>query len=114
MVLRDLLLCGDPLRSYTQILQLPHGERRLGPFVEYQRVAAAGEHDARVRVAARQLGTDRDALRRFVECHRAARGRHVWRDRAAQHDDAVGRPARGVPGRKTLFQRQYQCIAEWR
>ena len=79
-----------------------------------QGAAAAGKDDAGIRITPRQFGGRGDALGGFVERDAAARGRYVGRDRAAEHDDAVGRPARGVPGRKALLQRQYQHIAERR
>ena len=83
-------------------------------IVRNQIRAAAGEDDARIRIAARKRGGGDDAVGRVrttgVPC---AADRSASID-AAEHDDAVGRTARGIPRRKARLQRIEQQIAERR
>jgi len=65
-------------------------------------------------IAARELDRGGNPLGRLVELDGAARRRNIERDRAAKHDDAVGRAAGRIPRRKALLQRQHQGIAERR
>ena len=113
MVLRDCS-SADALVRNAERLELPHGEGRLNRIARQQGIVAAGKDDARIGIAARELDRGGNPLGRLVELDGAARRRNIERDRAAKHDDAVGRAAGRIPRRKALLQRQHQGIAERR
>ena len=73
------------------------GEIGFPRIVRDQIGAAAGEHDARVRIAVRQRRRRDDAVGRAAHHRRAMRGRKIGLDRRAEHDDAVRRAARRHP-----------------
>jgi len=92
--------------------------KRNGGFrrrVLEQRRIAAGEDDPGIGIFARELDRSRNAFGGFVEAGIVAASGRDFRDhRAAEHDHTVRRAARRIPGRKALFERQHQEIAERR
>src|SRR5262245_15934050 len=95
-------------------MQEPRGERRRCALLRDQRGTAARQQNARIGVAPRQFGRDRQPFGRLVKRHLVAGGRYVRRDRATKHDDAVRGSVCRVPPRESLLKRYDQCIAERR
>ena len=104
----------DAITRDAESLKLTDGKGSFRALIEKQGVVAAGKEDACVWIAACQFGSDGDALGRSAERHIAPPVRYARQNRTAEHDDAVGRSARGIPLRKTLLQRQDQRVAERR
>jgi hypothetical protein len=72
-----------------------------GPAEETAGPAAIDE--PRRWITPRQFGNRSHALGGLVDRWLPAHSRDVRADRAAEHDDAVGRAARGIPFRKALL-----------
>ncbi len=87
----------------------------LGGVPWHQRAGAAGEHEARLRKAARQAEGFRHALAGFVERTGRAQAVHAGIHRAAEHDDAVGRKSgRQFRAREAVLDGHQQHVADRR
>src|SRR5262249_27375182 len=94
----------------AETFEQARNELGLRATVVDQRAAAARKQDADIWVAACQFGHDSQPLGRLVEHYLVARARAI--DRPAKDNDPVRRPARRIPGREAVLQRNDQRIAE--
>src|ERR1051326_8761270 len=91
----------EPARRNAEIFDQPLRQLGFGAAAVDDLGAAAREYDFGIRIFARELDRAGHALGRLVERDFATRQRDRRLERAAQHDDAVGRPAgRAVPRRR--------------
>jgi hypothetical protein len=99
------ILGDQPARRDTEIFEEAFCQLGFRDLTD-----AAREHQPRVGIFAREFDGARHALGRFVKRDLAAPSRDPGVERTAEHDDAVGCAAYGLPRGKALLEGQDQGI----